>query len=143
MQSYNSHRRYYIPHHFMFYPVILAGTIYSVRQAFHNAENSTVWYCLAFIFLLLGWLSFMLRQHYALTLQDRLVVTEMRYRYYVLTGKRLELMEDQLSFGQIAALRFAPDEELPVLVQRVLEEGLSPDQIKKNINNWLPDHKRV
>lgn len=143
MQNYNKHRRYYIPHHFVFYPVILAGTIYSVFRALHDAENSPVWYCLAFIFLLFGWLSFMLRQHYALTLQDRLVVTEMRYRYYVLTGQRLELLEGQLTFGQIAALRFAPDDELPVLVQRVLKEDLSPDQIKQHIKNWLPDHNRV
>jgi hypothetical protein len=67
----------------------------------------------------------------------------MRFRYYALTQQRLELLEDKLSFGQIAALRFASDEELPALVKRTVSENLSPGDIKKSIKNWLPDHMRV
>nr|WP_255416485.1 MULTISPECIES: DUF6526 family protein [unclassified Flavobacterium] len=32
----------------------------------------------------------MLRQHYALILQNRIVYLELRYRYFSLTGKTLE-----------------------------------------------------
>ena len=32
----------------------------------------------------------MLRQHYALTLQNRIIRLELRYRYFTLTGKRFE-----------------------------------------------------
>ncbi len=85
----------------------------------------------------------MLRQHYALGNQNRIIRLEMRLRYYILTQKRFEEIEKQLSKGQVLALRFAPDEELPSLVEKAIRENLTPDQIKKSIRNWLPDHHRV
>lgn len=85
----------------------------------------------------------MLRQHYALTVQNRVVRLEMRLRYYQLTHTRFEEIEPRLSFGQIAALRFASDDELPALTNRALQEQLSPDAIKRSIKNWLPDEMRV
>jgi len=85
----------------------------------------------------------MLRQHYALGNQNRIVRLEMRLRYYQLTQKRFEPLEQQLSFSQIAALRFASDEELPDLVLRAVNESLSPNDIKKAIKNWTPDYMRV
>lgn len=85
----------------------------------------------------------MTRQHYALGLQDRLVRQELRLRYYILTGRRLEDIEKQLPFKVIAALRFASDEELEALVARALSERLTPDQVKRSIRSWLPDTMRV
>lgn len=143
MQNYKNHAQYYIPHHFLFYPIVLLFFAYALRMAFINEGDGLLWGFIAALFLLIGWLSFMLRQHYALTLQNRIVVVEMRFRYYVLTGQRLELLEERLSFGQLAALRFASDEELPILVERALAEQLSADQIKKEIKKWQPDHSRV
>ena len=93
--------------------------------------------------LLITWVSYMMRQHYALNNQNRIVRLEMRLRYYQLTGKRLEQYEQQLSFGQIAALRFAPDEELLPLLERALKEDLSPDAIKRQVVNWQPDEMRA
>ncbi len=101
------------------------------------------WIAITAIFGILGWLSFMLRQHYALTNQNRTVRLEMRLRYYQLTGKRLEPIEEQLSFGQLAALRFASDDELPALVQKALSEHMTADAIKRSIKNWVADDMRV
>jgi hypothetical protein len=95
------------------------------------------------IFIFLGWSAFMFRQHYALGNQNRIVRLELRFRYYLITGKRLETLESKLSFSQLAALRFAPDEELPALIDRALKENLSARQIKKSIINWFPDYMRV
>src|SRR5258707_11577007 len=66
-----------------------------------------------------------------------------RFIYYVVTGKRLELLESKLSVSQLAALRFASDEELVALVERTVKENLSDRQIKNSIVHWLPDHMRV
>lgn len=143
MQNYKNHLRFYPPHHFVFYPLLMVLTAFAVYRSFAEPHNHYLWMFMAVILVLTGWLAFMLRQHYALTLQNRIVVLEMRLRYFVLTQQRLELVEERLSFGQIAALRFAPDDELPALVERTLKENLSPDEIKKSILNWLPDHKRV
>jgi Family of unknown function (DUF6526) len=84
-----------------------------------------------------------LRQHYALGNQNRIVRMELRFRYYLITGKRLEPLESGLRFSQLAALRFASDEELPALTERAVKENLSARQIKKSILYWLPDHMRV
>ena len=107
MQQYSNHLRFYTPHHFIFYPVGLAGAAICALQASANNSNSLLWVATGGLFLMLLWLSFMLRQHYALMNQNRTVRLEMRLRYYVLTQKRLETLEPRLSFGQLAALRFA------------------------------------
>ncbi len=142
-QNYDNHTRYYIPHHFIFYPVILLSIGFCIFMSLQTTENKFTWYALAFSFFMTMSLSFMLRQHYALNNQNRIVRLEMRFRYYVLTGERLELFENQLSFGQIAALRFASDEELPKLVNTTLVKKLTPKEIKMQISNWKPDFMRA
>ena len=142
-QDYSNHTRYYYPHHFIFYPIVIALTVSCIRQSFVKPDLHFEWMALAIVFILLAWLSFMMRQHYALTIQNRTVRLEMRLRYFQLTGKRLEELENQLTFARIAALRFASDEELPGLVQATIEQNLTPKEIKKSIKNWLPDEGRV
>lgn len=142
-QSYSDHLRFYTPHHFVFYPIAGILAIGSLILGLYYAEYRMVCMLFAICLLLLIWVSFMMRQHYALTLQDRIVRLEMRLRYYQLTNIRFEVYEPQLSFKQIAALRFASDGELPVLVQRALDEKLSPNAIKKSIVYWTPDEMRV
>jgi len=142
-QNYKNHVRYYVPHHFVFYPVLMVMIGFSISYAFKRTDESLIWIFITIAFFMMGWLSFMLRQHYALNNQNRIVRLEMRFRYYVLTNERLEKLEDRLSFGQISALRFASDEELPALVNRTLDENLSPDAIKRSVKRWNPDHMRV
>lgn len=143
MQQYKNHVKYYTPHHFIFYPVVLMGIIITARYYFKYPALHSIWVALIAIFILIAWLSFMVRQHYALTLQNRLVRMEMRFRYFTITGKRFEPVEQKISFGQLAALRFAGDEELQGLINRALTENLSPADIKKAITNWQPDEMRV
>ncbi len=142
-QNYKNHVKYYPPHHFIFYPVVLALLVWSLHNYFSGNEQNLMWLAVAAIFIMLGWLSFMLRQHYALTNQNRIVRIELRFRYYVLTGRRLEEIEHKLSFKQLAALRFAGDEELVALINKAIAENLSPDAIKRSIQHWLPDEMRV
>jgi hypothetical protein len=142
-QSYANHVRYYVPHHFIFYPLIGILTAISAFNVFKYPERATEWIAITLLFMLVCWVAYMMRQHYALTVQNRIVRLEMRLRYFELTHQRFEAVELKLSFGQIAALRFAPDEELLPLIERTVKEGLSPHMIKKSIRNWRPDHMRV
>ncbi|MDI3321337.1 DUF6526 family protein [Pinibacter soli] len=142
-QNYSNHSKYYPAHHFVFYPIILLATIFSVRCGFKHPEQHYLWMTIAVAFLVIGWLSFMLRQHYALNNQNRIVRLEMRLRYFILTNKKMDELESKLSFGQIAALRFASDEELLSLIDKTLKEKLSPNAIKKSIKNWVADDMRV
>lgn len=142
-QNYSNHKRYYIPHHFVFYASVLVLTGLGVYQSIADERLRWVWLFLSALTMMVAWLSFMLRQHYAMTVQDRVILLEMRYRYFVLTGERFEPIEEQLSKGQIFALRFAPDEELLPLIQRALDEKLGSDAIKRSITNWKADRMRV
>lgn len=142
-QNYKNYIRFYTPHHFIFYPGSLALLVTAVYNSIFSEDQKTIWIFSSFIIVLIIWVSFMLRQHYALTLQNRLIKLEMRYRYFSITSERLELLENQLSDGQIFALRFASDSELPNLVNRTIAENLSPEVIKKSIANWKADHDRV
>lgn len=141
-QSYKNHIRFYPPHHFVYYPIIMAFIAFSSYFAF-TTKDTLLWSFISAVFVVLFCLAFMLRQHYALTLQNRIVRLELRYRYLATTGERLEVFEHQLKDAQLFALRFAPDEELQALTQRALTENLSVDAIKKAIQNWKGDYERV
>ncbi|MEE1899734.1 DUF6526 family protein [Flavobacterium rakeshii] len=141
-QNFKNHIRYYAPHHFIFYPVMLLVMGFCVGRSLDN-ENRLIWIFLFLAFLSVTLLSFMLRQHYALTLQDRIVLQELRYRYFATTGQRLEPYEDKLSKGQLFALRFAPDEEMPALLEKAIAENLDSKTIKQSIKHWKADNQRV
>lgn len=141
-QSFKNHVRYYTPHHFVYYPIIMAFLAFSVYFTF-TTEDKLIWTFISAVFVVLFCLALMIRQHYALTLQDRIVRLELRYRYFALTWKRFEDFENQLTDDQLFALRFAPDEELKELLERTLLENLSGTEIKKAILNWKGDYERV
>jgi hypothetical protein len=142
-QDYHNHIFYYWPHHFFFYGAVIIGFVLSGVGFYLYPSQRMLWAMMAFLVFLVGWLAFMTRQHYALGNQNRTVRLEMRIRYYILTGKRFEDVESKLSFNRIAALRFAPDDELIQLIDAAIAEQLSVDEIKRRIKNWLPDTKRV
>jgi len=142
-QNFENHKQFYTPHHFVFYPVILVMMTAAFYYALKQEELRALWIFLGILTGVVGWLSFMVRQHYAMTVQDRVILMEMRYRYFSLTKERFEPLESRLSKGQLFALRFASDEELPGLVDRALNENLKGTEIKKAIVNWRADWMRV
>jgi hypothetical protein len=77
---------------------------------------------------------------FALKAQDRAIRAEESLRHFILTGKPLD---KQLQLGQIIALRFAGDDEMPALAQQAVKENLSPKQIKASVKNWRADYHRV
>ncbi len=142
-QNYQNHIKVYPPHHFLLLPLLLISIGASVYNIFHSPFQQVFFIWITVVLVFVFWVAVMLRQHYALGNQNRIVRLEMRLRYYQLTSKRFEALEDKLSFGQIAALRFAGDEELLPLIDRAVKEDLSAKQIKQAIANWQADDMRV
>lgn len=142
-QNYKNHIRWYAPHHYYLYGMLTALSTAGLTLAIKDENQRLVWTAFTITFIIIALVSLMLRQHYALILQNRIVRLELRFRYYVLTHKRFEEIEAKLSPGQIYALRFAPDEEFPALVEKALKENLSGDEIKRSVKNWLADEMRV
>ncbi len=142
-QNYQNHVQYYAPHHFLLLPLLAVAIFISAYHIFHLPEQWMFFSWITIVLVFIFWVAVMLRQHYALGNQDRIVRLEMRLRYFELTGRRLETEEKRLTFEQIKALRFAGDDELLNLMDRAVKENLSPKAIKQAIQNWQADNMRV
>jgi hypothetical protein len=79
-------------------------------------------------------------RNFALRVQDRAIRAEENLRHYVLTGK---LLDTRLEPKQIAALRFAMDEEFAGLAQKTAAQNTPPKDIKQAIRQWRADHHRA
>ena len=126
--------------HFFLAPVLLGCFIASIVFLFHGITALRIW--LAVFSLAAFLLSFKTRV-YSLKVQDRVIRLEERLRLLALLPEPLKARIHDLSEQQLIALRFAADEELPSLVEKVLRENLDPKAIKKAIDNWRPDYWRV
>jgi uncharacterized protein DUF6526 len=79
-------------------------------------------------------------RRYVTRLQDRIIRLEMRLRLAAI-GRERDVA--RLTTGQLVALRFASDNELPALTDRALGENLTSDQIKRAVTDWQADGMRT
>ncbi|WP_426278798.1 DUF6526 family protein [Chryseobacterium sp. S-02] len=142
-QNYKNHRKFYPPHHFIYLPVLILLEILGVYKIFNDQPHQLIWILFSIIIFLLFYLAFMLRQHYALGLQNRLVRLEFKQRYFEIFGERSDKIEEQLKFDQIAALRFTYDDEFKEMLYKAIHENISGDEIKRSIKTWKPDPHRI
>jgi hypothetical protein len=113
------------------------GSIVNLFHADARTHYSAALLVVAFfVLILLFWYA----RAFALRAQDRAIRAEENFRHYILTGKPFD---SKISMGQIIALRFASDEEMPGLAKRAAEENLSSKQIKEAIKNWRADNNRA
>ena len=141
-QNYSNHRRFVKGYHILLWALLSIGLICSVinvvrHPAYGGGHVSSVLIALLYICSLL---TIWYVRAFPIKAQDRAILAQEGLRYYILTQKALD---SRLSVAQVAALRFAPDEEFIALVDRTLAENLSPDDIKKSIKQWKADHHRV
>ncbi|QOW09531.1 hypothetical protein Q73A0000_03700 [Kaistella flava (ex Peng et al. 2021)] len=142
-QNYNNYIKFYPPHHFIYLPLLGFLQILGIWKIFNDEPNQLIWILFSIVIFLFIYLALMVRQHYALGNQDRIVRLEFKLRYFELFGKSSDEVETQLSSGQIAALRFAYDDEFKVLLEKAIQQNISADEIKKSITNWKADNNRV
>ncbi|MBS1666092.1 MAG: hypothetical protein JST58_01805 [Bacteroidetes bacterium] len=139
-QNYKNHRRVVPLFHMVTSLAIMLLLVGSFVNLFHSAhENLYSASLICLIAVILG-LFFWFIRSFPIKAQDRAIRAEENLRYFALTGK---LLDPKLTISQIIALRFASDEELAVLAKKAVDEGLSNDQIKKQIINWRADHHRA
>lgn len=141
-QNLNNHARYVPLFHFITSAAVILlfiGSIINLVHSSHEQGNLYAASLILLISLILGSFFFYIRQ-FPLKVQDRAIRAEENLRHFILTGKPLD---NRLSMGQIIALRFASDEEMPNLAKKAAEENLSSKDIKSSIKNWRPDHHRA
>ena len=141
-QNYSNHVRWIPLFHFFVLPVLLANFFTSVFR----------WRFLGFSW---GWLIDMLTalalfilavfaRAFALKVQDRVIRIEERQRCERLLPAELKSRIEEITPGQFVALRFASDDELPGLVNKVLTDKISDTKtIKQMVKNWRGDYLRA
>ena len=146
-QTYANHTRFDPLFHFFIAPVFLLGLILSLVHFFYHFRESDArdnLHSFLLIVLALALLAVVFKfRLYSLKVQDRVIRLEERLRLMQLLNEPLLSRIPDLTEGQLIALRFASDAEVPKLVERTLNEKLTRKDIKKAIQNWRPDYWRV
>ncbi len=140
-QSFENHSRIVTGYHRIAFLIFALNVIWSLYRLVRAFSIETAMNALVAIGLVL---LFFYARIFALTVQDRVIRLEMQLRLAQLLPVELRLRIHEFTVGQLVALRFASDEELPELARRVLDERLSNRKaIKKMIQSWRPDFLRA
>jgi Family of unknown function (DUF6526) len=140
-QNAANHARFVPGYHYLAGTLALLNLIWAIyRSVTHPTVESHAAILVGIILLLL----FFYLRAFPLAVQDRLIRLEERLRLARLMPPKMQSRLDELTPGQLIALRFASDAELPELATRVINERLtSRKQIKLMIREWRADHMRV
>lgn len=140
-QNYQNHARYFPLVHFVITPLLFINLVWQIvdLSRFKNWDEAND--LLIAVVLILISLAARLQ---AMKAQDRVIRLEERLRYREILPQDLYEKAKSLRTGQIIALRFASDEELPSLMERTLNgEFEKPKEIKQAVKNWRGDYLRV
>lgn len=144
-QNFSNHTRYFPLFHFVIIPLLALNFLCHLVRLFIAEPQSgrkalAYWTLLSLVFILMA----LAARLQALTVQNRVIRLEEKLRYKSVLSSELAAKAENLSVGQIVALRFASDEELPSMVERTLNgEFATPKDIKKAVKNWRSDHLRA
>jgi len=141
-QNFENHGKFVPSYHFFAVPVFvinLLWSLYRLKQLGISFEGIFGVILAAALVVLV----FQARL-FALAVQDRVIRLEERLRYERVLPADLQARTGELAIGQIVALRFASDAELPELARKVLDEKLEKRKaIKQLVKNWKPDYLRA
>jgi hypothetical protein len=140
-QSLKNHARFVPLYHAFAFPV---SVVYAAWQLIRLVRGPSWDTAIAALMGLALVVMFFYIRIFALTVQDRVIRLEMRLRLRDVLPPDLQPRIHELTRGQLVALRFASDRELPALVRRVLDERLTDKKaIKSLIQEWQADHLRA
>lgn len=139
-QNLKNHQRYLPVWHLIVPLVLLAIMIGAIRNIVKSESSNLYSAWLIFGISLLLPVFYWYTRWFALRAQDRAIRAEENFRHFLLTGKPFD---PRIRLGQVIALRFASDEEMPALAKKAIEEKLSSKEVKKAIQTWRPDYHRV
>jgi len=147
-QSLANHAKYVPAFHFVAVPLLMLNVLWRVfylykiwaypgRAVQANAIADIV------LAVVLAILAFQARL-FALRVQDRVIRAEERERLTRLLPADWRPRVQEYTAGQLIALRFASDEELAPLAQKVLTDRITDRKtIKQMIRTWRADHLRA
>jgi hypothetical protein len=140
-QNYQNHAHYVPAFHFVAFPLLVINFVWAAFQLRYGFTGASVMGVLLAIALVV--LAFTLRSMVT-RVQDRVIRLEMRLRLKEILPAAMHGEIMRLTPGQLVALRFASDTEMPALCREVLEGKLaSRKEIKMKVQNWQGDYLRA
>lgn len=145
-QSYASHARFVPGFHFVTVGILAVNVLWSLYRLFRPYEEGVPVFDRLLAVLVAG--GILALAYYArvfpLAVQDRVIRNEMLARLATALPPDLRPRIGELRRGQLVALRFAGDEELPELMRQVLDGKLTKgNEIKRAVRSWQADHLRA
>ena len=141
IQTYESHTRWHPPIHFVVLPILAINVIVAIVMAVRYFSLLAVWN--AIVAMAIAILAYFVRV-YATKNQDRIIRAEETVRLWRVLPPDLRPRIADLTTGQMIAIRFSGDDELPELIRAILAgEVRGRAEIKKRIRNWRADTQRV
>ncbi|HEV7515421.1 MAG TPA: DUF6526 family protein [Thermoanaerobaculia bacterium] len=139
-QNYANHRKFIPGFHILTLGLAVVYLLWALwRVIFHFSGDHLFELLPAVVLGLLAWYA----RNFPMVVQNRVIRLEERLRLERLVPE-LKGRIDELTAGQLIALRFASDAELPALTRRVLDEHIHDQNvIKKQIQAWRADHLRA
>jgi len=135
-----NHARLDPPFHFFVLPVFGLSVLAALGHLIWRPSLHAAAFFVVSVAALIGIFKIRL---YALKVQDRVIRLEEGQRLALLLSEPMRSRIPEFTEGQLIALRFASDTELPALAERTLTQQLAPADIKKSIQTWRPDYWRV
>jgi len=142
-QTYKNHTRFDPIWHFFIAPFLLLNVLFSIAVTIHHWPQHRVLMCWWILFSIVLLMAVGKARSHSLKAQDRIIRLEERLRMAALLSPEEFARSKALTESQLIGLRFVSDDELPALVKRTLDQGLTQKQIKESINSWRPDYFRV
>ncbi len=143
-QNYANHTRYVPAYHFVLFGIVLINLFYSLYRFFRYWMQTPGQDGMRVLIAIALAIFFVYTRQFATTLQDRIIRLEMTLRLEKLLPADQRPRIKEYTVGQLIALRFAPDDELPALAAKVLAEKITDRKvIKQMIKNWNADNLRV
>ena len=141
-QNFANHVRWVPGYHFFVLPVITLNfgwSIYRWKAAGFSLDGLVSILTAAALLML----TFYARL-FALKVQDRVIRLEERMRLERLLPSDLKSRIGDFTSGQLVAMRFASDAELPALARKVLADNIREGKaIKQMVQNWRADLLRA
>ena len=145
-QSYTNHARFVPGFHFVTFGILAVNLLWSLYRLFRPYSEEVPVFDRVLAVLVAGAIVGVAyyARIFSLTVQDRVIRNEMHARLEAALPPDLRPRIGELRRGQIVALRFASDEELPELTRQILDGKLTRgDEIKRAVRSWRADHLRA
>jgi hypothetical protein len=141
-QSFANHVKWVPTYHFFVIPVLVLNFILAIVRV---VRHGVTWDSAVHMLTAAALLIFVFNARvFALKVQDRVIRMEERQRMAKLLPEDLQGRIGEFTTGQLVALRFAGDDELPTLARKVLNEKLTNVKaIKQMVQRWRADDLRA